>query len=58
MESPITIGRSVKCRLSFENEKSISRVQCYLHYDLECNIWMLKDGLDKPSMNGTWYIIY
>ena len=61
----VTIGRSRKCDLCFNDMKGISKLQCTLQYDSSNKEWIMLDGNNgKKSTNGTWvfglntYVIY
>jgi hypothetical protein len=36
------------------NNEGLSREQFIVYYDSTFNCWMIKDGKDKSSGNGTW----
>lgn len=52
----ITIGRDKRCSISFENDKSFSKIHSTIYYDSDCNNWFIIDGGEKESLNGTWCI--
>ena len=50
----ILIGRDYNCDISIE-DKRLSRFHCNINYDINNNIWLLKDGnKNSKSTNGTW----
>jgi hypothetical protein len=55
IKTSITIGRDIKCDISFIGDKTFSRVQCTIFLDKDLNLWRIIDGSNKmPSTNGTW----
>lgn len=48
----VTIGRNEACDICFLNRKEISSIHC--KFIFENGTWMLYEGGEKPSMNGTW----
>jgi hypothetical protein len=53
-DSPLTIGRNKQCNVAFPDDKSFSRVHCNIVYDISFKMWIVRDGQDRPSTNGTW----
>ena len=54
INKPILIGRDCDCDISIE-DKRLSRFHCNINYDINNNIWLLKDGnKNSKSTNGTW----
>jgi len=51
-DSPVLIGRSETCQVKVFG-KNISRVQCSFLYE---DGWVLKDGYEEVSRNGTWFM--
>lgn len=52
-----TIGRSSKCDLSFQYDKSFSKVHCTIMFNKKDMLWYIYDGnLGKKSTNGIWLI--
>ena len=52
----ITIGRDKQCSISFENDKSFSKIHSTIYYDSNYKNWFIIDGGEKESLNGTWCI--
>ena len=51
----ITIGREKNCSISFEGNKSFSRIHTTFIYDDLIKKWKMKDGtVNQSSTNGTW----
>ena len=54
---PITIGRDKNCTISFPHNKSFSKVNTTLFYSKPKKGWIVNDGGDSPSTNGTWVML-
>lgn len=53
----VKIGRSKDCDIILKS-LAYSRIQNYIYYKEDENIWYIHDGFyDKKSMNGTWLFI-
>lgn len=53
----IKIGRSKECEVSID-DAVLSKFQANIFFDIEREIWILEDGVDKKkSLNGTWLYI-
>ena len=50
----VVIGRETNCDIVFENNKNISKIHCTFYYKSADNKWVIKDGGDKKSLNGTY----
>lgn len=48
----MTLGRNETCDIAFLNRKEISSVHCTVAF--ENGKWVLHDGGDRASINGTW----
>ena len=54
---PITIGRDKNCTISFPHNKSFSKVNTTIFYSKAKNGWIINDGGEAPSTNGTWIML-
>ena len=54
---PITIGRDKNCTISFPNNKSFSKVNTTVFYSKAKKGWVVNDGGEAPSTNGTWVML-
>jgi hypothetical protein len=53
----ITIGRNKNCSISFSKNKNFSQVHSCITYDKTKCSWVITDGGDVPSLNGTWLML-
>ena len=54
---PITIGRDKNCSISFPHNKSFSKVNTTKFYSKAKKGWVINDGGEAPSTNGTWIMV-
>ena len=56
-QGKITIGRNKNCSISFAKNKNFSQVHSCVAYDKAKSSWVITDGGDVPSLNGTWLML-
>ena len=54
---PITIGRDRNCSISFPSNKAFSKVNTTINYSKSKGGWIVNDGGESPSTNGTWIML-